>query len=622
MRLYAGTSEEFIADSVHNRIADKLRTAYFTTFRREASPSEVNSWRNSLRAVSQVFQNGGFKGHGVLLEYELPLTSKRLDCLITGRDSLLNDQAAIIELKQWEKCEAGDAESIVTFVGGANRDVLHPSAQVGQYRRYLSDYQPAFYEGSSPVGLRACAYLHNYTPQKDDPLFAPQYSKYFDVCPVFTGDDVPKLTGFLREALVTGDDQHALRRILEGRFRPSKKLLDHVGRVLDGKSDYVLLDEQLVAFERALAAAREAFHHRQKSAIIIRGGPGTGKSVIALNLLAALSREGLNAHYVTGSKAFTETLRRIVGNGADAQVNYFNSYMKSDFNEIDVLICDESHRIRKTSNNQWTKADQRTKRTQIDELFNAGKSLVFFIDDRQVVRPGEIGSASTIIDAANKHGVRLYDYTLETQFRCAGSASFVNWIENTLEIERTPNVLWNSNDKFKFEIVDSPKALDSTIRSELAKGNTARLLAGFCWEWSDPKKDGSLVEDVVLDNFQRPWNAKPDAGRLARGIPKASLWAYDPRGIDQIGCVYTAQGFEFDVAGVIVGPDLIYRAGKGWIGQPQYSFDTVVKRSQGAFINLVKNTYRVLFSRAMKGCYVYFADKETENFFRSRMETA
>lgn len=622
MRLYAGSSEEFIADNVHNRIADKLRTAYFQSYRREASRSEVNSWRNSLAAVSMLFQHAGFRQHGVLLEYELPMTSKRLDCLITGLDGQRGQQAAIIELKQWEKCLAGDVERVVTFVAGANRDVLHPSVQVGQYMSYLADYQPAFYEDSAPIGLRACAYLHNYLPEPRDDLFASQYGSYLADCPVFTADDVAGLTSFLRETLVKGDDQQALRRILSGKFRPSKKLLDHVGSVLDGRPEYVLLDEQLVAFERVMATAHKGFDQRQKAAIIVRGGPGTGKSVIALNLLAALSREGLNAHYVTGSRAFTQTLRQIVGPRAKVQIKYFNNYTQADFNEVDVLICDESHRIRETSNNRFTKAAERSDRLQIDELLSAGKVLVFFVDDRQVVRPGEIGSATVIKEAATAHGAALHDYQLEAQFRCLGSTGFVNWIENTLGIERTANVLWNKNEAFDFQIMDSPEQLEAAVQEKAAAGNTARLAAGFCWPWSKPKPDGTLVDDVVIGDFQRPWNARSDAGHLSPEVPKESLWAYDPRGVHQVGCIYTAQGFEFDYIGVIFGPDLVYRSGKGWVGQPACSHDTVVKRSREMFVDLVKNVYRVLLSRALKGCYVYFMDKDTEVFFRSRMEEA
>jgi len=245
---------------------------------------------------------------------------------------------------------------------------------------------------------------------------------------------------------------------------------------------------------------------------------------------------------------------------------------------------------------------------------------VFFIDDKQSVRPNEIGSAQYVIDYANKTGSRLFDYKLEAQFRCAGSAGFVNWIENTLEIERTANVLWNANDKFEFGIVDSPQTLDKIVRTKLQEGNSARLTAGFCWQWSDPLQDGSLVEDVVVEDFKRAWNAKSGAGHVKRGIPKETLWAYDPRGVEQIGCVYTAQGFEFDYAGIIFGPDLVYRHGKGWIGQPENSYDPGIRHAEDSFLELVKNTYRVLFSRAMKGCYVYFVDKETENFFRSRIE--
>jgi len=129
------------------------------------------------------------------------------------------------------------------------------------------------------------------------------------------------------------------------------------------------------------------------------------------------------------------------------------------------------------------------------------------------------------------------------------------------------------------------------------------------------------MDDVVIGEYAKPWNAKSDTGSLAPGIPKESLWAYEADGVNQIGCVYTAQGFEFDYIGVIFGPYLVYVPEKAdWQGDRTKSFDAVVKRSGDRFIQMVKNTYRVLLTRGMKGCYVHFMDKNTENFFRSRME--
>jgi hypothetical protein len=622
MQLYSGTTSSLIDDSTKNRIASKLSDSFFHHFRFHPSPGEVNSWRNSLRAVSQVFQEGKLLNHGVVLEYQLPLTSRRLDCLVTGRNDFTRENAVIVELKQWDKCEDGAGRNeLCTWVGGGQRDVLHPSAQVGQYKVYLEDCQDAF-DPDSGIQLHACSYLHNYACDPSDVLFSQKFSALLSTYPIFTGDDVEKLIDFLRPYIAYGDDGEIVKTIEKSRYRASRKLLDHVSQVIKGRSEYVLLDEQLVVYDRVLKSAEAGQKDKTKTVIIVRGGPGTGKSVIALNLMGDLSTQGLNTHYVTGSKAFTTTVREIVGNRAAQQVKYFNSYANAEYNVVDVMVCDEAHRIRETSNNRFTPAARRSKGPQIGELLDASKTAVFFIDDDQVVRPGETGSSDYIRSFANAKKCRVYEYELEAQFRCAGSDGFVNWINNTLEIRRTANVLWDIDDQaFDFRIMPSPDLLEQSIREKQLSGLTARMTAGFCWEWSAPRTDGTLVNDVVIGNFTRPWNAKSDAGKLAVGIPKESLWAYEDGGINQIGCIYTAQGFEFDYVGVIFGNDLTYDPALGqWCGNTANSADSVVKRSGANFLKNVKNTYRVLLSRGIKGCYVYFMDKGTENFYRSRME--
>lgn len=622
MQLYAGHSSHFIRDTVQNQIAGKLKDSFFRHFRFNPSPGEVASWQNSLRAVCQVFEACGFDDHGVLLEYQLPLTSKRLDCMVCGTDESRRSRAVIIELKQWSRCsEAGGEDLVTTWVGGNQRDVLHPSAQVRQYQRYLEDSHTAFYEPPNPIHLDSCAYLHNYLIAPDDHLLASKFADLLENSPTFTSDDFGLLTEHLRVRLNRGAGMPVLQRVQQSKYRPSKKLMDHVGHLIRGLPAYVLLDEQLVVYQKVLSATSGGFHDRKKRVVLVRGGPGTGKSVIALNLMGDLLLSGYNTHYATGSKAFTETLRRIIGSRGEVQFKYFNSYIDAEPNEIDVLVCDEAHRLREVSHSRFTRRDLRTGRPQVEELIEASKVSVFFIDDNQVVRPNEIGSSDLIREAAGRMDCRLDEYRLEAQFRCAGSDGFVNWINNTLGVARTANVLWDGSEGFEFRIFESPVELEGAIQERAREGFTARATAGFCWPWSAPKSDGTLIADVKVGDFQRPWNAKPDAGRLAPGIPKASHWAHDPDGINQIGCVYTAQGFEFDYVGVIIGPDLTYNFDdQVWEGHPENSHDSTVKRGRHQFVNLVKNTYRVLLSRGLRGCYVYFMDKDTERFFKSRME--
>jgi hypothetical protein len=623
MRLYSGTSAQFIQDSTRNQIADKLKESFFEYFRYNPSINEINSWRHSLLAVSSVFSEAKLLDHGILLEYQLPLSSKRLDCMITGQDEKGLDNAVIIELKQWDKCKDSDCENeVMTWVGGANREVLHPSAQVGQYKMYLQDSHTAFYEGNPPITLNACSYLHNYPRETKDVIFFEKFQKLLKENPLFTKDDVPILEEYLVEKLKRGKGLEVLEKVEKSKYRPNKQLMNHVSNIIKGKSEYVLLDEQLVVFDRVLTSASQGMTTKKKSMVIIKGGPGTGKSVIAINLMADLLAKGYNTHYVTGSRAFTETLRKIIGARGSTQFKYFNSFAKAERNEVDIMICDEAHRIRETSNSRFTKKVDRSNLPQVEELLKAGKVCVFFLDDDQVVRPGEIGSTRYLKETALKLGFEINEYELEAQFRCSGSDGFVNWINNTLGVKRTANVIWNpGKEEFDFKVFPNPELLEKAIRDKVAKGFSGRVTAGFCWSWSQPNPDGTLPNDVIIGEYQRPWDARPEAKKLAPGIPKASLWAYDPNGIDQIGCVYTAQGFEFDYVGVIFGKDLLYNFDtQFWEGHKENNADTMVKRSKDKFVDLVKNTYRVLLSRGLKGCYVHFMDKDTERFFKSRME--
>jgi DUF2075 family protein len=625
VHLYQGSTRRFIGDATQARLATLLSERFFDEFRYQPPKSEVNAWQNSLGALARVLQVGDLTDQGILVELKLPLSSKRLDVMLTGAHPERGDSAVIIELKQWTEIGRSNIPECVTveFGGGRLKDHLHPSKQVQQYERYLLDTHPAFTDGG--VSLASCAWLHNaqrsQLPALDDAPFRELLANH----PSYTGDQLTAFEDFLtRHVPGPDEDGEVLEKVASTAFRPHKRLLEHVSKVIRSQPAYVLLDEQLVAYNAIVDGVRAAADNKHEAVFIVEGGPGTGKSVIAVNLIAELAAKGMQTLHLTGSKAFTENLRKQVGSRAGALFKYFRDTVGVQ-DRLDVVVLDEAHRIRTISTNRFTPATKRTGKAQIDDILDAARSAVFFIDDLQVVRPGEVGSTAMIREAAGRRGIEVREFRLEAQFRANGSDAFIQWLDNTLELERTPHVLWPSDDDFDFRIVGSVQELEGLIRAKAADGATARLVAGFCWPWSDPDETGQLVPDVHVLDWSMPWNAKAEARRLAPGIPKSDYWANDPGGIEQVGCVYTAQGFEFDYVGVIVGPDLVYRPMEGgWLGQPDQSFDRVVRRgvTREAFMQYVKSTYRVLLTRGLRGCYVYFVDAPTRDYFLSRMDRA
>jgi hypothetical protein len=624
LHLYQGTSEQFIADAVQARLASQLAERFFHEFRYKPPQNEVMSWQNSLAAMANVLQLADLRDQGIIVELKLPLSSKRLDVMITGSNPAVGDAAVIVELKQWTEVGRSNITDCVTvkYGGGHEKDALHPSRQVAQYQRYLQDTHPAFSDGA--IELNACSYLHFAQYDPSSPLYHADFETLLALNPLFTGSSVNKLAGFLEEHVVGPDDGSILERVVATAFKPHKRLLDYVARVIQNEPVFTLLDEQLVAFNAIMDSVKAAGQNLQEVVFLVEGGPGTGKSVIAVNLVAELSALGLRTLHLTGSKAFTENLRKIVGSRAGAMFKYFrDTATVAPGEKLDVAILDEAHRIRTISTNRFTPAKARNGKAQIDDILDSTKTAVFFIDDLQVVRPGEVGSTDLIRETAAKRGLEVRDFKLEAQFRSNGSDSFIQWVDNTLELARTPQVLWPMDDEFDFRIVPSVRELERLIRERAGEGATARLVAGFCWPGSDPDSSGNLVPDVRVGDWEMPWNAKADASKLAPGIPKSDFWASDPNGINQVGCVYTAQGFEFDYVGVIFGPDLVYRPmDGGWVGQRHESRDRIVSRgvTDAEFAAFTKSTYRVLLTRGLRGCYVHCTDGATRDFVLSRVE--
>ncbi len=600
-------------------VAELMFAEMLHEYQARPSPAEARSWERSIPVLARDLVEAGLDNVEVLLEHRLPLCSRRVDAVLAGRHPVTGEASyVVVELKQWSGAELFEDEPGLVVIDGLGHEPrLHPLEQVRSYCQHIVDFLPGLsHDGQVVCGV---AYLHNATEYG---VAALRRLPDTSLARLFTGERRADFMDFLRSRL-SPDAAGApyADEFLSARVAPSKQLLAVAAEEIRDREQFVLLDEQRVAYNLVLHATEAARAGDAKTVVIITGGPGTGKSVIALSLLGELARCGRTAVHATGSRSFTQTLRKVAGKGSGRTqrlFRYFNDFIAADRNGLEVLIADEAHRIRESSVSRFTPAALRTGRPQVDELISAARVPVFLLDEHQVVRPGELGTVEDIEGHARKLGLAVRKISLDDQFRCGGSEAYMQWVRRLLGLAPGGPAPWQGDPAFAVQVADTPQEMEHLLRSKLDAGYGARMAAGFCWPWSPPRPDGSLVPDVVIGDWSRPWNLRSE--RSVGGAPPSALWATDPAGFGQVGCVYTAQGFEYDWNGVILGPDLVWRDG-GWIASRAASRDpdlrSLKKVSDHEFGRLVRNVYKVLLTRGMIGTVIYSTDPETRALLRS-----
>lgn len=652
--LYQESQSQFIRDVERNLVSQKMRHAAELAGIHSAE-NEIASWENNAPHVSRLLTQCGAKDSYVTFEFLVPFSRKRIDCMIYGKGDDNSENVIHIELKQWSNKTVGLAESegnftadestsrqhddvifnVEAFTGHANRIVAHPSQQVKGYQGYLSNFIEVF--SNHEVTLTGLAYCYNYTKNDESKptyLFDKKYSTLLSQFPTYAKDQFDELTNKMTILLRNGSGLSIFNKVMQSNIRPSKKLLNEVSTMIESGdiSAFSLIEDQIVARNIIIDKIREMranSSRNKKNIIIVNGGPGTGKTVIALHILAELAKlsnngYGLNVHYATKSKPLLEGVRAQLTPRSRMLFSNVTSFVpsSSDEDSVDVLLVDEAHRIQKNANSQYTKAENRTDLSQIDTIIRAAKITVFFIDDRQAIRGVEIGSASMIREAAERWNASVEECELKSQFRCNGSDNYLNWLEQVLYNKQVTSHF--DTEDFDLRIMDSPqKMYESLVEQNNVPGQTARLMAGFCWPWSTNVVNGDLVKDVKIGTFAMPWEThdKVDRKSLSVSYPRWYEWAYKPEGINQVGCIYTSQGYEFDYAGVIIGPDLKYDPVEDKIITDKSACkDPVLRRTQReatmTFDDYVRNIYRVLMSRGMKGCYLYVCDDNLRTYLK------
>lgn len=619
MIVYSETKDRFREDVFSNKIESLILELFKTKTKRSVGRSEIASWKNSMQFMDRVLGDDGIPGDArVGIEYTIPQSAKRIDFLLCGADAEKQDTVVIVELKQWQALKATPKDAIVrTAMGGGEVETEHPSYQAWTYAALLEDYNETVRD--ERIQLYPCAYLHNCVSGTE--VRSHFYSEHLKKAPVFIRDDARALQDFIKQHVRYGESSDLLYRIDHGRIRPSKNLADAVSSMLKGNREFLMIDDQKLVYETALSLAAEAQRGR-KAVLIVHGGPGTGKSVVAINLLVELTRRELVAQYVSRNAAPRAVYEsKLVGDFKKSRIsNLFNgsgSFVSSEPDVFDALIVDEAHRL-----NEKSGLYQNLGENQIKEIIEASKLSVFFLDEDQRVTLKDIGEAAEIRRWAEDARASVCELALESQFRCNGSDGYLAWVDHALQIRDTANPTLEGID-YDFRVYESASQLRDAIFEKNRAANRARLVAGYCWPWAS-KKDPD-AKDIVFPgtDFAMRWNLTMDG----------SLWIVKPESVNEVGCIHTCQGLELDYVGVIIGDDLAVRNGRVVVDVSKraradrtvFGFQKFAKehpeearKKAGA---IVKNTYRTLMTRGARGCFVFCTDPETNAYFKSFVES-
>jgi len=535
---YLATKRQFLVDAPI--IEDVVRDAVKAQLNLTVKENEYISWRNSLgNAMANVLHSTSIPEEaGIAIEYRLNGRGFRLDFVISGNDEASRESLVIVELKQWTDVQFSVLEDHVkTILGGGWQEPRHPSYQAWSYKTQLDQFNEYVYGNS--VDITACAYLHNC--KNDEVISDTKFNNILELAPVFIHGQHADLTNLIASKIKVGNGTSLLKRVDDSKIRPSVQLADAVGNMLNGKDEFVLIDDQKTVLEKILHAARN--NDRKKTVFVIKGGPGTGKSVIAINALAKLTSERFNVKYVTANAAPRKVFETKLKNSVKGDVvkHLFGgtgSYTESEVNEFDVLIVDEAHRLRLKSGMFKNLGEDQAK-----EIINAARTSVFFIDEAQKVTWSDVGEIARIRGLAAQAGADVEILELVSQFRCSGSDDYLAWLDHVLGVRNNPENYF-TREAFDFQIFDSPTELHNAIKERNKSSNKSRVVAGYCWNWQG-KKDPKVF-DIQIGDYKARWNLKSYGNE----------WIIDPNSVAEVGCIHTCQGLEVDYVGVIVGMTL------------------------------------------------------------------
>ena len=431
---YLETKKKFVSDikrHLNDYVAEMSRKAALYGVRNDR---EMVSWQNNANELSSLLQSSNIPDDVMVgFEYLVPVAG-RIDCVLMGHGTDGKKNMIHIELKQWSNDNVnhyydGYCVNVAGFRNG-NKVCAHPSAQAAEYQTHLENYLVALEECS--INLKGFAYCYNYEAKNDNSvLLSDAFKPVLKLCPLYCKDTKEEFAQELTKLLGGGKGEEIAKAVSESEIRPTKKLQDAAPNMFDGAKDcpeFSLLGEQLDAYNAILGAIQNTDKEDEKTVVVVKGGPGTGKSVIAMRLVSGLAKLGKypNVYYSTRSSSlrngYKKTLEKIkykdgkTANCIDLIKNNIDfrpgvEEFRGKESIVDALIVDEAHRISDAANDQTDRGEKgkrkQTYLTQIMAMLYTARVSVFFIDGKQGIEKKEIGSAKKIKDAANSYYKRI-----------------------------------------------------------------------------------------------------------------------------------------------------------------------------------------------------------------------
>lgn len=627
MTIYETTKKEFLENMKNQTVFEQLEKAY-TEKLKKPNYKLTNSWNGSFPYLYMVLEDERIPENcGISIEYVIPNIDKdkRIDFLITGYDNNKNRIIIPIETKQWStvKHPANKIGFIETdFSSKKNNLSIHPSYQVWSYSHFLKEYNQAIQE--EKISIHPCVLMHNYKKSENN-LLEDNYKKYIEKAPIFYRNDLKKCSDFIANKICYGDDKKILHILEKGKITLSKILQNEVPDIMKYSNFATLIDEQQIVYETAMKMAKQSKKDNKKRTLIVKGGAGTGKTIVALKILIDLLKNPENnikkIDFVSAVQTVSEVCKYKL-----KQSNIYKEYLKNfktasqyfkcSNNEKDVVIVDEARRLREKSG--FFSQDGEN---QIKEIILSSKFSIFFVDNLQKATLKDIGRTEEIKKHAKNSNSSITELELTSQFRCSGSSVYITWLENTLQLG-TPKEL---HDKFDYDIkvVTTPQALQKQISKKNEKNNSSRIVAGYCWDSVKGNRNDPDFCDIQIPeyNFQMSWN-----------LIGTKTWAIDENSIEQVGCVYTCSGLDFEYVGVIIGKDMIYKNGKiqtdvGHRARTDNALKGIKTQLKKDYLpsyqladEVIKSTYRILMTRGQKGCIIFCQDKALSNYLKEEIK--